>query len=300
MKPDKIVAAILLVIGVIVLVRTSMGGMGQAYTREIAVRPAAAPDVEWTKYEAALPRERNEPGVSFNWSRTLGLWVSALLTLAIFTFLVGDNVVYKLAEAIFLGVSAGYVMVAGFYDGIVGKLLAGLTPELMQASLMPGLPETDRNWLNIVPLVLGIMLLWRLSPVGGWISRWPIALFIGITAGFRMLAYFEADFVGQIQNTIVPLFFMTTADGSLDWMQSIKNILIVGGVLSTLTYFFFSVEHTGIVHRVSRVGIWVLMITFGVGFGMTVMGRIALLAARLEFLFDDWLWLIDPLGRRGG
>jgi hypothetical protein len=28
------------------------------------------------------------------------------------------------------------------------------------------------------------------------------------------------------------------------------------------------------------------------------MGRIALLASRLEFLFDDWLWLIDPLGKR--
>ena len=28
--------------------------------------------------------------------------------------------------------------------------------------------------------------------------------------------------------------------------------------------------------------------------GDTVMGRIALLAGRFEFLFDDWLWLIDP------
>jgi hypothetical protein len=40
------------------------------------------------------------------------------------------------------------------------------------------------------------------------------------------------------------------------------------------------------------------MITFGAAFGYTVMGRIALLAGRLEFLFDDWLWLIDPTGRR--
>jgi hypothetical protein len=40
------------------------------------------------------------------------------------------------------------------------------------------------------------------------------------------------------------------------------------------------------------------MITFGAAFGYTVMGRIALLAIRLEFLFDDWLWLIDPTGRR--
>jgi hypothetical protein len=28
------------------------------------------------------------------------------------------------------------------------------------------------------------------------------------------------------------------------------------------------------------------------------MGRIALLAARIEFLFDDWLWLIDPTNKR--
>ena len=40
------------------------------------------------------------------------------------------------------------------------------------------------------------------------------------------------------------------------------------------------------------------MITFGASFGYTVMGRIALLAARIEFLLDDWLWLIDPTHRR--
>jgi len=27
------------------------------------------------------------------------------------------------------------------------------------------------------------------------------------------------------------------------------------------------------------------------------MSRIALLAIRIEFLLDDWLWLIDPLHR---
>ena len=40
------------------------------------------------------------------------------------------------------------------------------------------------------------------------------------------------------------------------------------------------------------------MITFGAAFGFTVMGRIALLAARIEFLFADWLWIIDPSGPR--
>ncbi len=69
-------------------------------------------------------------------------------------------------------------------------------------------------------------------------------------------------------------------------------------MLSCLVYFFFSVEHRGLVGKVAHVGTWFLMITFGAAFGYTVMGRIALLAIRLEFLFDDWLWLIDPYKRR--
>ncbi|MFN0198797.1 MAG: hypothetical protein ACKVT0_18775 [Planctomycetaceae bacterium] len=298
MKPDKIVAAVLLALSLIVIYRTSTGQMGQAYTREVTVQPASAPDISWKKLADADPRERNDPGVTFSVSRTLGLWISALLTLAIFSFLLGDNVYYKLAEAIFIGVSAGYAMVAGFYDGIISKLMEKLTPELMRSTMLPGIPEDQQtDWLYLVPLVLGGMLLWRLAPKGGWISRWPLALFIGTTAGYRMLAYFEADFVKQIQSSIVPLIVFA-ADGKWDWMQSLKNTLTVTGLLSCLTYFFFSVEHKGFVSRVSRLGIWFLMITFGVGFGMTVMGRIALLAARLEYLFDDWLWLIDPLNRR--
>ncbi len=82
--------------------------------------------------------------------------------------------------------------------------------------------------------------------------------------------------------------------------DSIRNLLIVSGVLSALVYFLFSVEHKGVIGRVARAGTWTLMICFGAAFGYTVMGRIALLAIRFEFLFDEWLWLIDPLGRRTG
>jgi hypothetical protein len=84
----------------------------------------------------------------------------------------------------------------------------------------------------------------------------------------------------------------------LSFWASAKALVLVAGVLACLVYFFFSVEHKGAVGKVSKVGIWYLMITFGAAFGYTVMGRIALLAMRLEFLFDDWLWLIDPRGIR--
>ena len=91
------------------------------------------------------------------------------------------------------------------------------------------------------------------------------------------------------------------AAAPIDWAGTVgastAAILVFVGVLSVLAYFFFSLEHKGALGRTAKVGVWYLMITFGASFGFTVMGRIALLAARFEFLFDDWLWLIDPSGK---
>ena len=81
-------------------------------------------------------------------------------------------------------------------------------------------------------------------------------------------------------------------------VHGLTRCAILVCVLSCLVYFFFSIEHKGVVGKTARLGIWFLMITFGAGFGYTVMGRIALLSERLQFLFDDWLWLIDPTDKR--
>ena len=38
----------------------------------------------------------------------LGAWVAVFLTLAIFSYLYKDNPFYKVAEHVFVGISAGY------------------------------------------------------------------------------------------------------------------------------------------------------------------------------------------------
>jgi hypothetical protein len=191
-------------------------------------------------------------------------------------------------------------MVIGFWSTIMPNLFGKLVPAWTQSWAMPGLVPVPEQfwWTYLVPLALGTMLLWRLAPRGGWIGRWPLALIIGAFAGMRLVRFLHADFMSQIRNSLVPL--IVRANGEINWPDSIRNTLGIVSVLACLVYFFFSVPHKGVIARVSRVGVWVLMITFGASFGYTVMGRIALLAIRLEFLFDDWLWLIDPLGRRSG
>jgi hypothetical protein len=239
----------------------------------------------------------------FSWSETLGLWIAVFFTLAIFSFLYRDNPFYKVAEATVVGVSAAYYMVVGFWDIIIPNLMGKLFPLFVQANFVPGLEETSTNWFYIIPAVFSILMLMRLSPKGAWLSLWTLAFIVGTTAALRMVAYIESDFLSQVRSTVIPLWQpVANASGETDvyssiW-ASIRNITIVIGVLTCLTYFFFSVEHKGAVGKVARFGIWFLMITFGAAFGFTVMGRIALLAARFEFLFNDWLWLIDPDNQR--
>ena len=172
-------------------------------------------------------------------------------------------------------------------------LIAAVIPMLLLALALLG-----SGGARSEALILGGMLLWRLAPKGAWISRWPLAFIIGTTAGLRLIAFLHGDFLVQIRNSIVPLVVIN--QGGFSLTASLTNLISIVGLLCCLAYFFFSFEHKGAVGYAAQVGIWILMITFGAAFGYTVMGRIALLAIRLEFLLDDWLWLIDPIGRRIG
>jgi len=291
-KEKKIWTIIFLLAVVYIIARATFwgAGMGKGYSTQL--------DGDWkvasaTDYAAGV--------ATFSWSQTIGIWVAAIFTLCIFSFLYKDNPLYKIAESVSVGVTAAFWMVVGFWDVIIPNLIGKIFPAWVQSWAIPGLSpiREDVWWIWIIPLVLGILLLWRLVPVGSWIARWPLAFIIGTTAGFRLIAFLSADFLSQIRNSIKPLVVVSAAN-DLVVADTVKAIVIFLSVLACLVYFLFSVEHKGVVGKISKVGIWVMMITFGASFALTVMGRIALLAIRLEFLFDDWLWLIDPTNKRIG
>jgi len=52
----------------------------------------------------------------------IGVWVAAILTLCVYSFLVKDNFMFKLTEAIFVGVSVGYFIVISYQNGIKPKI----------------------------------------------------------------------------------------------------------------------------------------------------------------------------------
>jgi len=155
-----------------------------------------------------------------------------------------------------------------------------------------------RIWY-ILAGVLAIMMLLRLVPKFGWISRWPLAVVVGSTAGLYMVTYFQSNFLSQLQNTIIPLIDINKiralqpgANGDTVFGAYLGNLVLILGTLTGLVYFYFSKEHKGALGGAAKIGIYFLMITFGASFGYTVMSRMSLLIGRLYFIFGDWLHLV--------
>jgi hypothetical protein len=203
---------------------------------------------------------------------TIGIWLGAFLTLCIFSFLYKDNPFYKLAEHIFVGISAGYWATLEYRNVFLPNLWEPLTQE--------------GRLLLLVPFAFGILLFSRFTKRFSWFSRWPMALIIGIYAGITIVGYGSGDLILQIQANLLPLW-------TDNWLTSINNILLTVGVITGLIYFFFSKEHKGALGAGAKIGVWFLMISFGASFGYTVMSRMSLLIGRVYFLLGNWLHIIE-------
>ena len=147
------------------------------------------------------------------------------------------------------------------------------------------------GFIKLIPICIGLLFFARLSPRHTWLIRYPIAILIGFGSGIALPNVLRANIFEQTRGTIAP--FAEIAAGTLSGWGIFEAILMIAGVVCTLTYFFFSVEHRGPVKWLSKVGIAFLMIGFGSAFGNTVMGRVALLIQRVDFLLGDWLNLIS-------
>jgi len=204
------------------------------------------------------------------------IWIGALFSLAIFSFLYKDNPFYRVAEHVFVGAANGYAVTFYWHNVLVPALF---NPLFRQGQL-----------LFIIPFVIGILYFTRFIPKIGWLLRIPIGIYIGYYVGASIPAYIQAFIIKQVQGTILtPQNFASWSAGSWGILWS---VILFAGVLCTLSYFYFSKEHKGVLGATSRIGTIFIMIGFGAAFGYTVMARVSLLIGRLQFLLGDWLGII--------
>jgi hypothetical protein len=205
-----------------------------------------------------------------NISTDIGIWVGALGTLAIFSFLYRENPVFRFAEHLLVGVSAGYYLVQYAHSGLIKKFWYPLTAE-------------HNYWLVFGALLGGMMFLKLNRRTRPW-GNIPVAFYVATGAGYLIPSVMKSMVLLQVEGTMRNPF----AEGNTPW-DAVTTMVILVGVVCTLVYFYFSARREGVVKHVSRAGMLFLLAGFGATFGYTVMGRITLLIGRFQFLLRDWL-----------
>ncbi len=134
------------------------------------------------------------------------------------------------------------------------------------------------RWWWAFASVVGLMYYTVLSPRFGWMSRLSLSFLMSLSAAGYTFKAFAIEVPPHIQDSFRPIF-------GTDFVTAINNAIFVGVLLCVMVYFFFSVEHRHILIRgPASLGRWLLMLTFGIVFGNTVMGRFSLFISRLDFL----------------
>jgi hypothetical protein len=208
-------------------------------------------------------------------------FLSFLFTLMIFSYLIGDNPLFRLAIYIFVGVSAGYVASVSWQHVLWPKLFQPLMIGTMQQRL-----------LLIVPSVLGLLLFAKLSPRSARLGNPAMAFLVGTAAAVAI--------GGAVLGTIIPQslasinFFDPSAGGSL-LERLFEGSIFLLGTISTLVYFQFSGRKTPdgpqrsrLVSGVAWVGKLFIAVTFGVLFAGAYA---AAMTALIERMFSLWAFL---------
>jgi len=224
-------------------------------------------------------------------STSFEVWLAAALTLMVLSFLWRDNPFYKFAEHLFVGVSAGYWMVLGFWTTLWPNAVVKLVPAAARVT-DPAATLPDREPLVLIPLGLGCLMLLRLWPRLSWLSRWPTAFAVGTTLGYNLVRTLRSDLLSQIHAAVLPGLLIRAVDGSVAWGATVNQWILLAGTVCCLVYFTFTRGDRGARAPLARAGLMVLMVAFGASFAYAVMSRITQLVGRLHFLLGDWLGIV--------
>ncbi len=211
----------------------------------------------------------------------IGVWVAVFITLMVLSFLYKENPFFRLMEYVFVGLSTGYAFAASLRLFIN----QALSPIFI-----------DGSYDFIVPLILGALFYAQFSKKYSSLYRLPLSLAIGYGLGITIWSVMQTYFLRQLTATMIPLY-----TGTL--LTSFDNIVLIVGTILSLSYFILHREQKGTWGALTKVGKYFVLATLGAVFGSTVLGRMAIIIQRIQFLAGDpafpWVALRMGTAREG-
>jgi len=199
--------------------------------------------------------------------------ISFILTVAVFSYLLGDNAVFRFVSAIFIGATAGYFAVIIIFQVILPRLVA----PIMAGSL-----------ITLVPLLLSGLLILKLSPKLARFGDISMAYLVGVGAAVAIGGALMGTLIGQVKGALNA--FDTSADSSISPLFIIlEAAFMLLGTTATLVYFNFSAKKStgkrgALTSFFAWIGQFFIAITLGAVFAGVLTTALTALLERSDYI----------------
>ena len=219
----------------------------------------------------------------------LGVWIAALLTILVWSYLIRDTFLFRIASSLLVGTAIGYVSAVVIRNVLWNNLFAPLLADVNNFFV--------NTWLLLIPLALGISLLLKLTPNfrSTTFSNLGLAYLFGSGAALAIGGALGGALVPQLVATMVSL---QPQGASLDWINAL--LIVVGTLGAFLTFRFIqggnrSWQRAYAVTTAAwgTLGKAFIMIAFGAILASLITARVTALVGQLYFLLHDWLGIIQ-------
>jgi ABC-type enterobactin transport system permease subunit len=209
------------------------------------------------------------------------LWtlISFILTVLVFSYLFGDNPIFRFVSALFIGVAAGYFTVIIIYQVVLPRLVV---------------PLLAGSSLALIPLVLSGLLLFKLSPRLSSLGNIPMAYLVGAGAAIAIGGAVFGTIFGQLKGVISSFDLRSGATSGSPIIIILEGTFLLVGTLAALAYFNFGAKNNpnkgpsrGLVTSIfAGIGKGFIAITLGAVFAGVLTATITALIERSDFILQ--------------
>ena len=199
---------------------------------------------------------------------TIGTWVAAAITLAVWAYLVGERRLFGYAQHLLAGLLTGYVVVISMREVLIPLVVAPLARD-------PGGDPILWPALILGAIVIGGRFLPR--PV----TAIPISLLVGGTLAFGL--------AGAVAGTLAPQLAAAMLPGGEPLAALAGGVVSLIIIALVLISFRHGVATDGLAARASLTGRWLVLAGLGGWFGFSLLGRLLMVIDRTAFLLFEWL-----------
>ena len=221
----------------------------------------------------------------------IGAFLGFILTLLVFSYLIGDNPLFRITLHMFIGVSAGFAAVVVIYNIILPRLFVPIF-----------ISNRSEQILSLFPLILAALLFSKISPRFAFIGNLPMSYLVGVSAA--------AAIGGAVTGTLIPQvlasmnLFAVQSNQAFDanvGLRLVNGIIILIGTVATLAYFQFGkysqarekTQFQTWIDGLGQIGQVFIAITFGFLFAGIFSAALTALIGRVLFSVD---FISDVLG----